>query len=242
MARVEARLLTDQIKTGLDNVWELMHAAYSTRAWASLGYASWDEYCAGEFGTSRLRLPREERQEVVASLRESGLSTRAIASAAGIDRKTVRNDLSQVARKGPPADGASPTADGRRGQRASGVAVAVEAGHRDTPGPEDPAPHPEPEEPVNEHPAPAVPATVTGTDGKTYRPTVARKPPKKQTNIRAVISDALTDIARARHILAALTGQQLTAQDEEARRTWAANLNESLVALTGFANALTKGD
>jgi len=51
---------------------------------------------AEEFGTSRLRLPREERQEVVASLRESGLSTRAIASATGIADQTVRADLAQV--------------------------------------------------------------------------------------------------------------------------------------------------
>lgn len=37
----------------------------------------------------RLRLPREDRQEVVASLRESGLSTRAIASATGLSQSTV---------------------------------------------------------------------------------------------------------------------------------------------------------
>jgi len=53
----------------------LVKQAYTERAWDALGYASWDEYCTREFGTSRLRLPREERAEVVASLRESGLST-----------------------------------------------------------------------------------------------------------------------------------------------------------------------
>jgi transposase-like protein len=42
---------------------------------------------------ARLRLPREERQEVVASLRESGLSVRAIASAVGINKETVGRDL-----------------------------------------------------------------------------------------------------------------------------------------------------
>lgn len=50
--------------------------------------------CTREFGTSRLRLPREERAEVVASLRESGLSQRAIASATGLSQDTVRRDLS----------------------------------------------------------------------------------------------------------------------------------------------------
>ncbi|WP_234539438.1 hypothetical protein [Streptomyces shenzhenensis] len=46
-----------------------------------------------EDGEYRVRLPREERQEVVASLRDSGLSTRAIASATGIAQDTVRRDL-----------------------------------------------------------------------------------------------------------------------------------------------------
>ena len=41
----------------------------------------------------RLRLPREERRDAVCSLRESGLSTRAIAAAVGVDQKSVRNDL-----------------------------------------------------------------------------------------------------------------------------------------------------
>lgn len=45
------------------------------------------------FGTSRLRLPREERAEVVASLRESGLSIRAIAAATGDSRETIRREL-----------------------------------------------------------------------------------------------------------------------------------------------------
>lgn len=43
------------------------------------------------------------RAEVVVSMREVGMSTRAIASATGIDRKTVMNDLSQVVQNGPPA-------------------------------------------------------------------------------------------------------------------------------------------
>ncbi len=89
----EARTLTDRIKVGVDATWHLIKESYEVRAWAALGYASWDDYCTREFGTSRLRLPREERQEVVASLRESGLSTRAIAAATGFDQKTVRNDL-----------------------------------------------------------------------------------------------------------------------------------------------------
>jgi hypothetical protein len=99
-----ARTLTDRIKVAVEGTWHLIIEAYVTRAWAALGYPSWDDYCTREFGTSRLRLPREERQEIVSSLREQGLSLRAIAAATGVDKKTVQNtiaatgDFSPVAR------------------------------------------------------------------------------------------------------------------------------------------------
>ena len=93
MSAADARRITDQIKAGVEAVWHLIEQAYVTRAWSSLGYSSWDDYCTREFGTSRLKLPREERTEVVASLRESGLSIRAIASATGLARNTVRGEL-----------------------------------------------------------------------------------------------------------------------------------------------------
>lgn len=88
-----ARQLTDRIKVALEGTWLLIQEAYTSSAWAVLGYDSWDAYCTAEFGSARLRLPREERQEVVASLRESGLSVRAIASATGINKETVSRDL-----------------------------------------------------------------------------------------------------------------------------------------------------
>lgn len=93
LSAFEARKITDQIKAGVEAVWHLIEQAYTTRAWSALGYSSWDDYCTREFGTSRLRLPREERSEVVASLRESGLSIRAIASATGDSRETIRREL-----------------------------------------------------------------------------------------------------------------------------------------------------
>lgn len=88
-----ARELTDRIKVGVDAIWELIKQAYQSRAWSALGYSSWDDYCTREFGTSRIRLPREERQEVVASMREIGMSTRAIASATGTGYGTVAREL-----------------------------------------------------------------------------------------------------------------------------------------------------
>lgn len=59
---------------------------------------------AAEFGSSRLRLPREERQEVVASLRESGLSIRAIEAATGLGRGTVERELRSGVPSGTPDD------------------------------------------------------------------------------------------------------------------------------------------
>jgi hypothetical protein len=96
MDATDARALTDCIKVGVEAIWELVTQAYTLRAWSSLGYQSWDDYCTREFGATRLRLPREERTEVVASLRESGLSIRAIAAATGVDKNTVQSDLAQV--------------------------------------------------------------------------------------------------------------------------------------------------
>lgn len=88
-----ARDLTDKIRTSLGVAWELVKDAYRERAWAALGYGSWDEYVAEEFGSHRVRLPREERREVVGSLRDAGMSVRAIAAATGASDQTVQRDI-----------------------------------------------------------------------------------------------------------------------------------------------------
>ena len=93
---VAARSLTDQIKVAIEGTWQLVKVAYEGRAWVTLGYESWDDYCTREFGTARIRLPREERSEVVASLRESGLSLRAIAAVTGNSVNTIREDVYQT--------------------------------------------------------------------------------------------------------------------------------------------------
>lgn len=92
----EARELTDRIATAIGVTWELVVRAYRGRAWAALGYPTWDAYTVAEFGKYRLRLPSEERQETVASLREAGLSIRAIAAATGAAKSTVEADLARA--------------------------------------------------------------------------------------------------------------------------------------------------
>lgn len=98
----EAHAITAAIRTGIANLWELIKAAYRGHVWSVLGYDSWDEYCDGEFGTSRLRLPREERNEVVCSLRDAGMSLREIASATGLGKSTIGRELKLPVPNGTP--------------------------------------------------------------------------------------------------------------------------------------------
>jgi hypothetical protein len=104
----EARAVTDVIRGHVEAAWELIVQAYTRRAWAALGYQSWDGYCIAEFGTSRLRLPREERPEMVTSLRHAGLSIRAIASATGLGVGTVHREIEAGVPDGTPETDAEP--------------------------------------------------------------------------------------------------------------------------------------
>lgn len=100
----EARVLTDEIRADLSAVWDKIIRAWRIKAWKALGHKSWDDYCATEFRSSGLALPREERPEVVRSLAQSGLSIKGIASATGADRNTVRKDIRQGGEIHPPAE------------------------------------------------------------------------------------------------------------------------------------------
>lgn len=91
--RIEARDLTDRIKETGMALRELIVQAWELNAWKALGYDSWDDYCAQEFAALELELGRDERREIVVSLRESGMSLRAIAAATGVSHPTVINDL-----------------------------------------------------------------------------------------------------------------------------------------------------
>lgn len=88
----QAEVLTERIRSGLSTVWQDLVVAYQGRVWISTGYKSWDDYLKGEFGGAPLRLPREERADTVKSLRDAGLSLRAIASATGTSYGTVSRD------------------------------------------------------------------------------------------------------------------------------------------------------
>lgn len=163
---VEARELTDRIKIAVDGTWHLIKQAYLSRAWDALGYNSWDDYCTREFGTSRLRLPREERQEVVSSMREIGMSQRAIAAAMGTAQDTVRRALAEGERNRSPElepTWYEPNAE-EQAQLDRSDAIAREMGvDLDSPDEFDDESAPDPKR-------------VTGTDGKSYSPQPARAP------------------------------------------------------------------
>lgn len=90
----EAKVLTERIRVAIEDVKELVVQAYLSRAWTALGYESWDAYCAAEFASSHMfQLPREDRPVTVRSLRNAGLSLRAIAAATNQSHPQVIRDL-----------------------------------------------------------------------------------------------------------------------------------------------------
>lgn len=68
-------------------------ALWEGRGWISLGYSSWNAMCDDKFKATFVRIPKEKRQEVVCSLAEKGMSTRAIGSALGVSNSTVHKDM-----------------------------------------------------------------------------------------------------------------------------------------------------
>jgi hypothetical protein len=55
ITEAEARALTDRIKVGVGEVSLLLLEAHQRRAWAVLGYRTWEKYVRREFGLSRTR-------------------------------------------------------------------------------------------------------------------------------------------------------------------------------------------
>lgn len=89
-----ARALTERLRGALVVAHDLLAAAYTGRAWEALGYPSWAAYCQGELVLERsLRLPRDQRRDVVGALADAGMPKRAIAASLGVADQTVRADL-----------------------------------------------------------------------------------------------------------------------------------------------------
>lgn len=55
LSSVEARRLTDEIKSDAERLWGRLLEAYEGGAHTALGFSSWGDYCKAEFGTSGVR-------------------------------------------------------------------------------------------------------------------------------------------------------------------------------------------
>jgi predicted transcriptional regulator len=94
MTAVEARQVTDELRSTLRLAHGLLIRAYQGRAWSVLGYSTWDDYCQTEFAEARMvRLDRDQRREIATEMRSAGMSQRAIASGLGVPKSTVGDDL-----------------------------------------------------------------------------------------------------------------------------------------------------
>lgn len=89
-----AERLVQEIRVMDAELWEKMMDLYEGRAWIALGFSSWGELCDTEFKANNFRIPREDRREVVMSMRERGMSVRAISQATGMGYGTVRRETS----------------------------------------------------------------------------------------------------------------------------------------------------
>ncbi|KAA9394153.1 hypothetical protein FCK90_08530 [Kocuria coralli] len=85
---------------------ELIVRAWEGRAWQALGFSSWDAWIDANFRGLQLRPPREQREEVVRSMREAGMSVRAISQATDLGYGTVQRAA------GPGDPNGSPVEDG----------------------------------------------------------------------------------------------------------------------------------
>ncbi len=89
---LDARRRVEQIRTAVEDIKSLIVEAYRARDWETLGYANWGDYCTEEFGGT-VAIPREERGDVVFTLRDAGLSTRAIGAAIGVTDTVMHNNI-----------------------------------------------------------------------------------------------------------------------------------------------------
>lgn len=99
MNRDEAERITERIRLdldaaarSLDRLSGRIQEAHERRADLALGYESWAEYAAGEFGEVTAGLTATVRRQLVGQLSGEGMSTRAIAPAVGVSRDTVSKD------------------------------------------------------------------------------------------------------------------------------------------------------
>jgi hypothetical protein len=102
MTKAEAEKITDEIRAGLqdwyaltDRVTQLALTAYKGQAFTALGYQSWNDYAAAQFGD--LELPRTTQAAINAALINTGqISARSAAAISGTSDKTAAADAAKA--------------------------------------------------------------------------------------------------------------------------------------------------
>lgn len=88
----EAHARADRIRVSMTDFSATVLEAYHAGDHRTLGYKSWDDYCATEYGGT-IAIPRGQRGDIVFTLRDGGMSTRAISAVTGVSHQTVGREL-----------------------------------------------------------------------------------------------------------------------------------------------------
>lgn len=197
MDAAEARRVTERIRytamsvrDGMEKLQSLVAMAQEGQAHIALGYKSWTAYLADVLGEEPMRLPRDERRELVAWLAGEGMSTRAIAPVVGAHHDTVASDIrAAVGNPTPVPTTSTASVPGPVAQESTSEPVVDGAAEAAAPGPQDGEGHMgasaadggHAENSGGNRPA------VTGLDGKTYTR------PEPKTPRRRPITDQARD-------------------------------------------------
>lgn len=87
------RLTAGTVRENFAKLQDYVHEAKTGEIHQALGFKSWTAYLSDALGAQPLMVDREQRRELVEYLSSEGMSTRAIASATGSSRETVRRQV-----------------------------------------------------------------------------------------------------------------------------------------------------
>ncbi|WP_405759525.1 hypothetical protein OG234_13550 [Streptomyces sp. NBC_01420] len=253
LTETDARALTDRIRTAVEDVWSLIKEAYTSRAWSALGYPAWDAYVEAEFRTAHLALPKEDRAQTVQSLREAGMSVRAISAATGVSVGTVHGDLARCSDLNTTAvtgtDGKSYAPTRPEARPSDDVLLAggewtepdASGGLEDAPAPA-PAPVPVPR-PKERRPLPEVFAgaahDLTRAADRLARVTEDDGFPGSREAVQEQLPGLLDALGTTTRALKAMQLGEAPAS-EEARRWWASTLTQLSDVMRDVASDLTR--
>jgi hypothetical protein len=242
----EARARADRIRSGMRVLAEWQQdviAAYAARDWDTLGYDTWDAYIDGEYGEHRVRLPREQRREIVAGMSAAGMSSRAIGAAVGVDHKTVVNDRAATGENSPVPETVL-SLDGRERPATRpapepniwvepGVDEVVDAEIVDEPAQPEP---PKPKRPPLDKTFMSARVDLERAANRLGSITSDDRFPRNRQMVHGQMTELMIAVEQVAGLVEA--ADLPSQEDERLRHWWAERLNTIGNALTGIANNL----